>query len=140
MTMMGALNTYYGDVLPNETYPNYTPDEVDSENSDLQAAVIGYGATELETENENLPPTFIVAGENDDLSEPCVDLYRELRKRGIHSEVHIFADTPHGFILGQGALPSNLGGNTLNGVKEWPTLMEAFLDIELGYIPRVTNN
>jgi acetyl esterase/lipase len=134
-TILGAVNDCYGNVLPTEAYPNYAPDDVDTVNSDLQAVLIIYGARPLQTDNPNLPKTFIAVGQNDNFSADLrsIELYKQLKEQGVHVDLHIFADSRHGFGLGEGV--SNVSG-PVNGTKEWKTLSKAFLDIELGYIPR----
>ena len=138
---MGAINDYYGAVLPSKTYPKYKPDEIDKVNSDLQAVLAIYGARPLTTENPNLPPTFMAAGENDfaKFDESSLGLYKQLKDKGVHVDLHLFADTPHGFVLGSGLLPSYIGGSRINEVDQWPNLAKVWLDIELGYVPRIVN-
>ena len=140
-TIMGAINDYYGAVLPSKTYPKYKPDEIDKVNSDLQAVLAIYGARPLTTENPNLPPTFMAAGENDfaKFDESSLGLYKQLKDKGVHVDLHLFADTPHGFVLGSGLLPSYIGGSRINEVDQWPNLAKVWLDIELGYAPRIVN-
>jgi len=136
-TIMGTVSDYYGDILPTKAYSNYTPDDVDLVNSDLQAVLVIYGARNLDTDNPNLPPTFMAVGQNDRAALNSIALYKQLNDRGVHVDLHIFADTPHGFVMGSGLLPEYLGGSPINEVDQWPDLAKVFLDIELGYIPRI---
>jgi len=44
------------------------------------------------------PPAFIAAGSLDPCcAEPAMTLYSQLRKAGVSAELHLFADTDHGF-------------------------------------------
>jgi acetyl esterase/lipase len=44
------------------------------------------------------PPAFIAAGSLDQCcAEPAMTLYAQLRKAGVSAELHLFADTDHGF-------------------------------------------
>jgi len=44
------------------------------------------------------PPAFIAAGSLDQCcAEPAMTLYGQLRKAGVSAELHLFADTDHGF-------------------------------------------
>ena len=65
------------------------------------------------------PPTFIVYAGNDPVVpvENAHRLHRALRDAGGSTELHIFADAPHGFALDTTDMP----------VSIWPTLCEAWL-------------
>jgi len=136
-TIMGAVNNYYGDVLPTVTYADYTPDDVDTLNSDMQAMILVYGARELATENENIPPCFMVVGQQDGAAARSANLFLQLNERGASAEIHIFADCQHGFGMGDGfSDPVKDYSGSINGVMEWPELAATFVDITLGYLPR----
>ncbi len=138
-TIISAVNKYYGDVQPTVLYPDYTPDEVDAVNSDLQAMLLIYGAEALDTENPNIPPCFMVVGQEDDYGheDPSAELFLALNQRGVSTELHIFADCAHGFGLADGYGNPLQKTGSINGAQEWPELAITFLDVKLGYLPRI---
>jgi acetyl esterase/lipase len=49
----------------------------------------------------NAPPAFIAAGTNDKCcAPPAIGLYQQLANAGVSAELHMYADTDHGFNLG----------------------------------------
>ncbi len=51
---------------------------------------------------QNAPPAFIVAGSNDKCcAPPAIALYQQLVAAGVSAELHMYADTDHGFNLAQ---------------------------------------
>jgi endo-1,4-beta-xylanase len=46
---------------------------------------------------KDMPPTFIVVGDNDNAANWLVPHYLSLKKAGVSSELHVYAKTPHGF-------------------------------------------
>ncbi len=46
---------------------------------------------------KEMPPTFICVGDNDNAATWLTDHYRALKKAGVSAELHIYANTPHGF-------------------------------------------
>lgn len=51
---------------------------------------------------QNAPPAFIVAGSNDKCcAPPALALYQQLVAAGVSAELHMYADTDHGFNLAQ---------------------------------------
>ena len=50
---------------------------------------------------EDTPPTFIVAGFNDrqDISEGMAEVYLQLKRAGVPTEMHIYSEAGHGFGL-----------------------------------------
>ncbi len=51
---------------------------------------------------ENAPPAFILAGSNDKCcAPPAIALYQQLVAAGVSAELHMYADTDHGFNLAQ---------------------------------------
>jgi acetyl esterase/lipase len=47
------------------------------------------------------PPAFIAAGSNDKCcAPPAIGLYQQLANAGVSAELHMYADTDHGFKLG----------------------------------------
>ncbi len=137
--IMGAVNDFYGNVLPTVLYPDYIPDEVDAINSDLQAMLLVYGVEPLDTENPNIPPCFMVVGQEDnyDYEDPSAELFIALNQRGVSTELHIFADCVHGFGLADGHSSPLQKTGSINGTQEWPELAITFLDVKLGYLPRI---
>ena len=68
---------------------------------------------------DNPPPTFIVYAANDEVVpvENAYRLHKAILAKGGASELHVFADAPHGFALREREKP----------VREWPRLCEAWL-------------
>jgi acetyl esterase/lipase len=68
---------------------------------------------------DNPPPAFIVYSENDAVVpvENAHRLHKAITEKGAKSELHVFADAPHGFALREKDLP----------VGTWPTLCEIWL-------------
>ena len=67
---------------------------------------------------KNAPPTFLVCAD-DDRSHvvTTVNLYLDLEKQGVSSEMHIYAGGGHGFGIRQSALP----------VATWPERLQAWM-------------
>ena len=67
----------------------------------------------------DVPPTFLVQAENDDVDDVRNSLvyYMALRKAGVPAELHLYAEGRHAFGLRQTSLP----------VTAWPRLMETWL-------------
>lgn len=136
-TIMGCVNSYYGDIIPNVTYTDYVPDEIDQVNSDMQVMILVYGARDLVTENPNIPAAFIICGQNDGAANRSANLFLQLNERGVSADLHLFADCEHGFGMGDGfSDPVKDYSGSINGVKEWPSLALTFTDIKLGHLPR----
>lgn len=72
------------------------------------------------------PPAFIVYAGNDPVVpvENARRLHAAVEAKGGSAELHVFADAPHGFALGQAALP----------VGAWPTLCAAWMR-QVGFLP-----
>jgi len=72
---------------------------------------------------KDAPPTFLVCADNDRSHVvTTVNLYLDLEKQGVSSEVHIYAVGGHGFGMRQSALP----------VASWPDrLAQWMLDRKL---------
>jgi acetyl esterase/lipase len=77
---------------------------------------------------KNTPPTFILQAENDpvDEVENSLAYFAALKKAGVQTELHIYAEGKHAF----GLKPSNLP------ISNWPKLVERWLT-ELKMIPSV---
>lgn len=63
------------------------------------------------------PPTFLVCADNDRSHVvTTVNLYLDLEKQGVPSEMHIYADGGHGFAMRESPLPVATWPHRL---KEW---------------------
>ena len=74
---------------------------------------------------QNLPPMFIVNGQQDTVTPPdlCIQFYNTLCEKNVPAELHIYRKGEHGFTLGLGK------GNS---AVQWPSSFFAFLkDIEM---------
>jgi len=74
---------------------------------------------------DNLPPMFIVNGQEDDVTPPgmCASFYQTLCKNKVPAEMHIYAKGRHGFTLGLG---------TGQSTTQWKNSFMAWLkDIEM---------
>jgi endo-1,4-beta-xylanase len=80
-----------------------TPDAADPVNRqsakpDFQALVYsGPLGIRNATVTKELPPTFILVGDNDNAATWLVNHYLALKKAGVATELHVYANTPHGF-------------------------------------------
>jgi len=80
-----------------------TPDAADpvdrqSAKPDFQALVYS-GPLGIRNANvtKELPPTFILVGDTDNAATWLVNHYLALKKAGVSTELHVYANTPHGF-------------------------------------------
>ncbi|WP_019830898.1 alpha/beta hydrolase [Sphingomonas sp. PR090111-T3T-6A] len=75
------------------------------------------------------PPAFIAAGSIDPCcATPALALYDQLRKAGVSAELHMFADTDHGFNLA-------MHSERLS-IQHWPDRLDDWLNDEGWLIPR----
>ncbi|WP_443026772.1 alpha/beta hydrolase [Sphingomonas sp. CV7422] len=75
------------------------------------------------------PPAFIAAGSRDACcAAPAVALYTQLREAGVSAELHMFADTDHGFNLAV--------HNDRISILHWPDRLADWLADEGWLIPR----
>lgn len=146
---------FYGDTQPNDTYPSYIPDEIDAINSDVDAILMVYsavariedGATkigvdpkDIEITNPNWPATFIVAGTDDTSVSPekSVSMYTIFAKLNKQTEMHLFANAPHGFGAGTG-VEGYMGQEKFllgyTGAGQWIPLADTFLQQVFGITP-----
>jgi acetyl esterase/lipase len=98
------------------------PDPVDrlSARPDFQALIYsGPLGIVKQTVTKDMPPTFILVGDNDGAARWLISHYQALRAAKVSSELHVYAKTPHGF----GFRP----GKTARPVDAWPGLFEDFL-------------
>jgi endo-1,4-beta-xylanase len=71
------------------------------------------------TETNDLPPTFILVGDNDNAVSWLVNHYMALKKAGVSTELHVYANTPHGFGYRE--------RKPARPVDSWPERFEEFL-------------
>ncbi len=110
-TIIGTIAHCYGNIQPTVYDPNYIPDAIDAINADFDAVCAMYGPNAefssdyagLETENEHLPEIFIAAGQLDyaNAGRDSLILAQSIFDK-TKVELHLFADTRHGFSLGLG--------------------------------------
>ncbi len=74
------------------------------------------------TVNKDMPPAFILVGDEDNFATMLAAHYQALKKAKVSAELHVFAKTPHGF----GYRPSQ----TSRPVASWPQLFYGFLTVE----------
>jgi hypothetical protein len=158
-TITNAAKTLYGDVLPSAIYPGYVPDDIDKLNSDVDAMLVIYSSGDLtDCKNPNYPATFMAFGTLDGLAEGAAGYYKQLKTKGVFTEIHGFAGAPHGFGAGTG-IPDYTGVNPLGfgastnrnksdyqgsgkpyllgytGAQQWTKLADIFLDQVFKYKP-----
>jgi endo-1,4-beta-xylanase len=75
-----------------------------------------------ETVTKDLPPAFILVGDNDNAASWLVAHYQALRQARVSAELHVYAKTPHGFGL--------RATKTARPVDTWPERFEEFLRVE----------
>ena len=100
-------------------------DPIDRENArpDFQALVYsGPLGIRNATVTKEMPPTFILVGDNDNAANWLVNHYLALKKAGVSTELHVYANTPHGF----GYRPSKMS----RPADSWPERFEEFLNAE----------
>jgi endo-1,4-beta-xylanase len=74
------------------------PVERQSARPDFQALVYsGPQGIRGQTVTKDMPPTFIVVGDNDNFAAMLTNHYLALKKAGVSTELHIYASTGHGF-------------------------------------------
>lgn len=117
---MSVVQFLYGDIQPTVYDADYVPDEVDAENSDVNAAfaIYGTGADSLEITSEDgkmfsldnpvLSAIFIAVGANDSetILGSSLILFQEANEKTL-IDLHVFGNTGHGF--GKGLPKSNSG-------------------------------
>ena len=123
--------------LPDAFYPEYELDGTDRESGKAGAALIIYGATgDLEVidrmkENPSLPPIFMAVGQRDfiGIDKRCAELYLALSPL-TSVDLHIFAETGHGFGVGPSEDVS-FAGAPVEGIMKnaavWPDLADTFM-------------
>jgi endo-1,4-beta-xylanase len=74
------------------------------------------------TVTKDVPPTFIVVGDKDNAAVWLTSHYLALKKAGVSAELHIYANTPHGF-----GFRENKGRRP---VDTWLERFEGFLGVQ----------
>lgn len=112
INVMSVISSYYGDITPDSVDSNYVCDKIDAINSDMDVAMLIYGAgsfsggvVELNTKNPKIPHLFIASGEDDATVKPsgAWELWNQahLNENGqfnsVNPELHIYAENGHGF-------------------------------------------
>jgi endo-1,4-beta-xylanase len=96
------------------------PDAIERASSRPDFSIIvypGYAAGSI-TVPKNAPPAFLVCADNDPSHVvTTVNLYLDLQKQGVSSEMHIYADGGHGFGIRTSALP----------VASWPDRLKDWM-------------
>ena len=137
--MLSECPPLYG---PELHYPDYLPDETDRQSAEVQAALLLYGVTsdtdqiERMKRNPSLPPLFLVVGQRDfaGFDSESAKLYLAVRSI-VPSELHIFADTGHGFGVGPSedvTFAYHPVEGLLKNVMVWPGLADQFLKVCFG--------
>ena len=98
------------------------PVERQSSRPDFQALIYSgpLGITK-QTVTKEMPPTFIVVGDKDNAAVWLTNHYLALRRAGVSSELHVYANTPHGFGLRE--------SNSTRPVNSWIQRFEEFLSV-----------
>ena len=95
------------------------PDAIDRISSRPDFAVVVYPGYKPGTITvpKNAPPTFLVCADNDPSHVVAtVNLYLDLQKQGVSTEMHIYASGGHGFALRDQHAPVSAWNERL---KEW---------------------
>jgi endo-1,4-beta-xylanase len=74
------------------------------------------------TVTKDMPPTFILVGDNDGAASWLASHYQALRRAKVSAELHVYAKTPHGFGL--------RANKTVRPVDSWPERFEEFLRVQ----------
>jgi endo-1,4-beta-xylanase len=99
------------------------PIERQSARPDFQALVYsGPIGIRGETVTKDMPPTFIIVGDQDGAAVWLVNHYLALKKAGVSAELHVYAKAPHGFGF--------RGTNSQRPVTSWLQRFEEFLGVE----------
>jgi acetyl esterase/lipase len=75
-----------------------------------------------QTVTKEMPPTFILVGDKDNAAVWLTNHYLALKKAGVSSELHIYANTPHGFGLRD--------SKNRRPVDSWVQRFEDFLEVQ----------
>jgi endo-1,4-beta-xylanase len=100
-------------------------DPIDHENArpDFQALIYsGPLGIRGATVTKEMPPTFMLVGDNDNAATWLVSHYLALKKAGVSSELHVYAKVPHGFGMREPKTPKP--------VDSWMQRFVEFLTVE----------
>ena len=153
MCICDMLAYCYAQSMPNEHYPDYVPDAIDSLSGKADAALILYAApqgdevSEKLKANPSLPPVFLTVGQKDflELDKGSATMYLALRDL-TPTELHIFAETGHGFGVGP-CEDVSVADRPVEGILQnaavWPELADTFLKnrfgLEKSFLPKSEN-
>ena len=104
-----------------------SPDPVEQQSSRPDYQVLIYaGSSKRFTVTAGMPPVFIVCGADDrpDISEGMASLYLKYKEAKVPAELHIYANTGHGF----GYRPGNL-----TPAGAWPVRLQEWMN-HLGFL------
>lgn len=133
-TILGAINNCYGNLTPVDIgASNYVSDEIDELNSDLDVAMIIYGAMtgDISSSNANIPAFYICAGTADAMVDPqgSRDLYDNVKDK-VPALLNMIEGAPHSF--GVGTL--GVGGESVSAeAVKWPAQADIFMQENLGH-------
>lgn len=136
-TIIGMIERCYGGITPDAIHSGYVPDGTDRLDSDCEAAMIVYGAFgAFQPGNPRVPSLFLVVGARDEIAFQGTLQFTASLGDGIVTELHVFADTKHGFGTGTG-LGAEHPMKGVAGTDEWLHLADRFLEVEFGHKPRL---
>jgi acetyl esterase/lipase len=100
------------------------PIDQESANPSFQGLVYSgpLGITKQTITKANVPPTWILVGDDDNAVNWLVEHYQAIKKAGVSAELHVYAKTPHGF----GMRPKK----DLKPVDSWPERFFEFLQAQ----------
>jgi len=132
-TILGTIRHCYGDRLPTYFDSDYVADEIDAINSDLDVAMILYGAYNQDGvgtyvgDNPNLPAFYICHGMEDDTIPytNAQELY-DLVAPTVPAQLYLVEGAKHGFGPG-------LSSTAAEGCKLWPEQAMAFMEENRGF-------
>lgn len=134
-TILGAIRSCYGALTPAAYDSDYIPDEIDAVSSDLDAALIIYGAYNheggglLDTINSNLPAFYINHGTADATIpyENAQELYDLVVARNVPAQLTLIEGANHGYGVG------TVGTDLPEGCSTWMAEADAFMQANLGH-------
>jgi dienelactone hydrolase len=129
-TILGSIRKCFGYNTPTVYDSDYVPDEIDAVSSDLDAALIIYGAYNADGEgtyvgdNPNLPAFYINHGTGDDTIPytNAQELY-DLVSTRVPAKLTFVEGAPHGYGVGSEEFPDS---------STWPTEADEFMQANLG--------
>lgn len=134
-TILGAIRECYGDITPAAYDSDYIPDAIDAVSSDLDTALIIYGAYNheggglLDTVNDNLPAFYINHGTADVTIpvENAQDLYDQVVERLIPAQLTLIEGAAHGYGIG------TVGNDLPEGCSAWMAEADEFMQANLAH-------